>query len=59
MYCSFSWSPVFVQEDISGLHRRLETTKKPDMVPNCDEISMEEIKDYKVSVCVPQLPFLP
>ncbi|KAF7237550.1 E3 ubiquitin-protein ligase BRE1A [Varanus komodoensis] len=36
------------QEDISRLRRKLETTKKPDMVPNCDEILMEEIKDYKV-----------
>uniref|UniRef100_A0A670JNG7 E3 ubiquitin protein ligase n=1 Tax=Podarcis muralis TaxID=64176 RepID=A0A670JNG7_PODMU len=35
------------QEDISRLRRKLETTKKPDMVPNCDEILMEEIKDYK------------
>lgn len=38
-----------MQEDISRLRRKLETTKKPDMVPNCDEILMEEIKDYKVS----------
>ncbi|NXS86294.1 BRE1A ligase, partial [Erpornis zantholeuca] len=38
------------EEDISRLRRKLETTKKPDMVPNCDEILMEEIKDYKVSV---------
>uniref|UniRef100_A0A670ZN10 E3 ubiquitin protein ligase n=1 Tax=Pseudonaja textilis TaxID=8673 RepID=A0A670ZN10_PSETE len=36
------------QEDISRLRRKLETTKKPDMIPNCDEILMEEIKDYKV-----------
>uniref|UniRef100_A0A803YLT4 E3 ubiquitin protein ligase n=1 Tax=Meleagris gallopavo TaxID=9103 RepID=A0A803YLT4_MELGA len=35
------------KEDISRLRRKLETTKKPDMVPNCDEILMEEIKDYK------------
>lgn len=45
------------QEDISRLRRKLETTKKPDNVPKCDEILMEEIKDYKVSdlsvsVCV-------
>ncbi|NXA68470.1 BRE1A ligase, partial [Mohoua ochrocephala] len=38
------------EEDISRLRRKLETTKKPDMVPNCDEILMEEIKDYKVSL---------
>ncbi|NXY25653.1 BRE1A ligase, partial [Atrichornis clamosus] len=38
------------EEDISRLRRKLETTKKPDMVPNCDEILMEEIKDYKVSI---------
>lgn len=36
------------QEDISRLRRKLETTKKPDNVPKCDEILMEEIKDYKV-----------
>lgn len=41
-----------MQEDISRLRRKLETTKKPDMVPNCDEILMEEIKDYKVSNCL-------
>ncbi|XP_019521288.1 PREDICTED: E3 ubiquitin-protein ligase BRE1A [Hipposideros armiger] len=35
------------QEDISRLRRKLETTKKPDNVPKCDEILMEEIKDYK------------
>ncbi|NXX25937.1 BRE1A ligase, partial [Nicator chloris] len=37
------------EEDISRLRRKLETTKKPDMVPNCDEILMEEIKDYKAT----------
>lgn len=47
-----------MQEDISRLRRKLETTKKPDMVPNCDEILMEEIKDYKVSSCLYQLPSL-
>lgn len=36
------------QEDISRLRRKLETTKKPDNGPKCDEILMEEIKDYKV-----------
>ncbi|XP_068031357.1 E3 ubiquitin-protein ligase BRE1A-like [Anomalospiza imberbis] len=40
------------EEDISRLHRKLETTKKPDMVPSCDEILMEEIKDYKGSACL-------
>lgn len=39
---------VLPQEDISRLRRKLETTKKPDNVPKCDEILMEEIKDYKV-----------
>lgn len=39
---------VLLQEDISRLRRKLETTKKPDNVPKCDEILMEEIKDYKV-----------
>lgn len=47
-----------MQEDISRLRRKLETTKKPDMVPNCDEILMEEIKDYKVSSCLYPLPSL-
>lgn len=41
-------SVVLPQEDISRLRRKLETTKKPDNVPKCDEILMEEIKDYKV-----------
>ncbi|XP_077777850.1 E3 ubiquitin-protein ligase BRE1A isoform X3 [Podarcis muralis] len=41
------------QEDISRLRRKLETTKKPDMVPNCDEILMEEIKDYKGRLTCP------
>uniref|UniRef100_A0A8C3MPG1 E3 ubiquitin protein ligase n=1 Tax=Geospiza parvula TaxID=87175 RepID=A0A8C3MPG1_GEOPR len=41
------------EEDISRLHRRLESTKKPDMVPNCDEIPMEEIKDYKACLMCP------
>ncbi|XP_068031353.1 E3 ubiquitin-protein ligase BRE1A-like [Anomalospiza imberbis] len=40
------------EEDISRLCRKLETTKKPDMVPSCDEILMEEIKDYKGSACL-------
>lgn len=39
---------ILPQEDISRLRRKLETTKKPDNVPKCDEILMEEIKDYKV-----------
>lgn len=41
-------STLLPQEDISRLRRKLETTKKPDNVPKCDEILMEEIKDYKV-----------
>lgn len=41
-------SIFLLQEDISRLRRKLETTKKPDNVPKCDEILMEEIKDYKV-----------
>ncbi|KAI1239692.1 hypothetical protein IHE44_0011116 [Lamprotornis superbus] len=41
------------EEDISRLRRKLETTKKPDMVPNCDEILMEEIKDYKARPTCP------
>uniref|UniRef100_A0A8C5WNA3 E3 ubiquitin protein ligase n=1 Tax=Laticauda laticaudata TaxID=8630 RepID=A0A8C5WNA3_LATLA len=41
------------QEDISRLRRKLETTKKPDMIPNCDEILMEEIKDYKARLTCP------
>ncbi|XP_006012309.1 E3 ubiquitin-protein ligase BRE1A [Latimeria chalumnae] len=41
------------QEDISKLRRKLEKTKKPDTLPNCDEILMEEIKDYKVRLTCP------
>ncbi|KAI5942096.1 E3 ubiquitin-protein ligase BRE1A [Manis javanica] len=41
------------QEDISRLRRKLETTKKPDNVPKCDEILMEEIKDYKARLTCP------
>lgn len=51
MACLGNVSTVFtllLQEDISRLRRKLETTKKPDNVPKCDEILMEEIKDYKV-----------
>ncbi|KAH0503748.1 E3 ubiquitin-protein ligase BRE1A [Microtus ochrogaster] len=40
-------------EDISRLRRKLETTKKPDNVPKCDEILMEEIKDYKARLTCP------
>uniref|UniRef100_A0A8C5PTQ9 E3 ubiquitin protein ligase n=1 Tax=Leptobrachium leishanense TaxID=445787 RepID=A0A8C5PTQ9_9ANUR len=36
------------QEDISRLRMKLETTKKPDLVPTCDKILMEEIKEYKL-----------
>ncbi|XP_068034702.1 E3 ubiquitin-protein ligase BRE1A-like [Anomalospiza imberbis] len=41
------------EEDISRLRRKLETTKKADMVPSCDEILMEEIKDYKACLTCP------
>lgn len=41
------------QEDISRLRRKLETTKKPDNGPKCDEILMEEIKDYKARLTCP------
>ncbi|KAF6126964.1 ring finger protein 20 [Phyllostomus discolor] len=44
---------VLPQEDISRLRRKLETTKKPDNVPKCDEILMEEIKDYKARLTCP------
>lgn len=47
------------QEDISRLRRKLETTKKPDNVPKCDEILMEEIKDYKVKITAFYSPFFP
>uniref|UniRef100_A0A7N4PQW5 E3 ubiquitin protein ligase n=1 Tax=Sarcophilus harrisii TaxID=9305 RepID=A0A7N4PQW5_SARHA len=46
------------QEDISRLRRKLETTKKPDNVPKCDEILMEEIKDYKVKYNFSSIPKL-
>lgn len=46
--CLMGILSVLPQEDISRLRRKLETTKKPDNVPKCDEILMEEIKDYKV-----------
>nr|XP_015209463.1 PREDICTED: E3 ubiquitin-protein ligase BRE1A-like [Lepisosteus oculatus] len=36
------------QEDISKLRRKLEKAKKPENIPNCDEILNEEINDYKV-----------
>ncbi|XP_069485088.1 E3 ubiquitin-protein ligase BRE1A isoform X2 [Ambystoma mexicanum] len=41
------------QEDISRLRRKLETTKKPDTGPKCDEILMEEIKEYKARLTCP------
>ncbi|MBZ3878513.1 E3 ubiquitin-protein ligase BRE1A [Sciurus carolinensis] len=39
--------------DISRLQRNLEMTKKPDNVPKCDEILMEEIEDYKACLTCP------
>ncbi|XP_041069055.1 E3 ubiquitin-protein ligase BRE1A-like isoform X4 [Carcharodon carcharias] len=41
------------QEDISKLRRKLERQKKPEMFTNCDEILMEEIKDYKAKLTCP------
>ncbi|XP_017653092.1 LOW QUALITY PROTEIN: E3 ubiquitin-protein ligase BRE1A-like [Nannospalax galili] len=41
------------QEDISRLRRKLETIKKSDNVQKCDEILMEEIKDYKARLTSP------
>ncbi|TRZ09166.1 hypothetical protein HGM15179_017939, partial [Zosterops borbonicus] len=41
------------EEDILRLRRKLETTKKADMVPNCDEILMEQIKDSKARLTCP------
>ncbi|XP_056386997.1 E3 ubiquitin-protein ligase BRE1A isoform X2 [Hyla sarda] len=41
------------QEDISRLRKKLETTKKPDQVPPCDKILMEEIKECKTRLTCP------
>ncbi|KAM9325261.1 E3 ubiquitin-protein ligase BRE1A [Gastrophryne carolinensis] len=41
------------QEDISRLRKKLESTKKPDMVPTCDKILMEEIKEFKSQLTCP------
>ncbi|KAG8434880.1 hypothetical protein GDO86_013005 [Hymenochirus boettgeri] len=41
------------QEDISRLRNKLESTKKPDLVPTCDKILMEEIKEYKARLTCP------
>ncbi|XP_062895915.1 E3 ubiquitin-protein ligase BRE1A-like [Mobula hypostoma] len=41
------------QEDISKLRRKVERQKKPDLYTNCDEILMEEIKDYKSKLTCP------
>ncbi|XP_063291088.1 E3 ubiquitin-protein ligase BRE1A [Pelobates fuscus] len=41
------------QEDISRLRKKLESTKKPDLVPTCDKILMEEIKEYKTRLTCP------
>ncbi|XP_018426114.1 PREDICTED: E3 ubiquitin-protein ligase BRE1A, partial [Nanorana parkeri] len=41
------------QEDISRLRKKLESTKKPDMVPTCDKILMEEIKEFKSRLTCP------
>eukprot|EP00079_Xenopus_tropicalis_P013447 XP_002941911.1 PREDICTED: E3 ubiquitin-protein ligase BRE1A isoform X1 [Xenopus tropicalis] len=41
------------QEDISRLRKKLESTKKPDLVPTCDKILMEEIKEYKARLTCP------
>ncbi|XP_077107207.1 E3 ubiquitin-protein ligase BRE1A [Ranitomeya variabilis] len=41
------------QEDISRLRKKLESTKKPDLVPTCDKILMEEIKECKSRLTCP------
>uniref|UniRef100_UPI00398E75C9 E3 ubiquitin-protein ligase BRE1A-like isoform X2 n=1 Tax=Pristiophorus japonicus TaxID=55135 RepID=UPI00398E75C9 len=41
------------QEDISKLRRKLEKQKKPELFTNCDDILMEEIKDYKAKLTCP------
>ncbi|MBN3299407.1 BRE1A ligase, partial [Amia calva] len=41
------------QEDISKLRRKLENAKKPEDIPNCDEILNEEINDYKARLTCP------
>ncbi|XP_068111710.1 E3 ubiquitin-protein ligase BRE1A isoform X2 [Hyperolius riggenbachi] len=41
------------QEDISRLRKKLESTKKPDLVPTCDKILMEEIKEFKSRLTCP------
>ncbi|XP_069047442.1 E3 ubiquitin-protein ligase BRE1A [Lepisosteus oculatus] len=41
------------QEDISKLRRKLEKAKKPENIPNCDEILNEEINDYKARLTCP------
>ncbi|XP_058874651.1 E3 ubiquitin-protein ligase BRE1A-like [Acipenser ruthenus] len=41
------------QEDISKLRRKLEKTKKPDMILNSDKILNEEINDYKTRLTCP------
>ncbi|XP_053306531.1 E3 ubiquitin-protein ligase BRE1A [Spea bombifrons] len=41
------------QEDILRLRKKLESTKKPDLVPTCDKILMEEIKEYKARLTCP------
>lgn len=41
------------QEDISKLRRKLELQKKTETFTNCDEILMEEIKEYKSKLTCP------
>ncbi|KAG8542278.1 hypothetical protein GDO81_027048 [Engystomops pustulosus] len=41
------------QEDLSRLRKKLESTKKPDLVPTCDKILMEEIKEFKSRLTCP------
>ncbi|XP_039623436.1 E3 ubiquitin-protein ligase BRE1A [Polypterus senegalus] len=41
------------QEDIFKLRRKLEKTKKPDTVPNSDDILNEEIKEFKTRLTCP------
>ncbi|XP_053548290.1 E3 ubiquitin-protein ligase BRE1A [Bombina bombina] len=41
------------QEDLSRLRKKLESTKKPDLVPTCDKILMEEIKECKARLTCP------
>ena len=49
---------LFLQEDCSSLKRKLDKQKKIDLYGAADEVLLEEIKQYKVSIAQYLLRFI-